>query len=315
MKILLTGSNGYIGSHLYSNLIKFHTIVRGIRVGSKNEDSSAKVIDFKTGQGMQNACEDIDCVIHCAYDSVDQFSNITAIQHLLKVISKSRVKKLILFGTFATYDNSSSEGISEISKKSFWNFKYLSVKNKIESLISEYLSVVGPGLEVVYLQPTIVTDGQGGWETFRRNLQIFDQITIPYGGLGYFNSIDRDQLSNAVIRSMEIKNSYFSEARSGFIKCLISGSEVKRWKEWLVEDSKIDGSKISISNLNQLNESYCKDLFLSVYYGGASALVNTRTFGVKKFSFKNYYSSGLDRITMRCAGLVDIGYAKYLGVL
>lgn len=314
MKILLTGSNGYIGSHLYSNLIQFHTVIRGVRHGFGIEKDE-KVINFKTGQGIYNACQDVDCVIHCAYDPLDHFSNVSAVNFLLKGISNTKVKKLILFGSFATYENTSSENINEITKKSGWNFKYLLVKNNIELLISEYLNTVKTDLEVVYLQPTIVTDGQGGWEKFRRNLHAFDKIFLPHGGAGIFNSIDRDELSNAIMKSLEIKRTYFSEARHGYIKCLISGSKVKSWREWLVEDPKIDTAKIFTSNANQLNEFYFKDLIYSLHYGGVVSLNNVREFS-RSFNLKNIYlPSGLDRVTLRCTGVVNIDFARYLGLL
>jgi putative NADH-flavin reductase len=315
MKILLTGSSGYIGSFLYAKLNEFHTVIRGVRHSVELEGDSEKVINFKSGQGLYDACKDVDCVIHCAYDSLDHFSNVSAIKMLLSTLSNTKVSKLILFGSFATYENSDLQSFNENTKTSKWKFKYLLVKNKIELLISEYLKTAKADLEVVYLQPTIVTDGQGGWEKFRRNLHAFDKIFLPYGGAGIFNSINREELSIAIIKSLEIKRTYFSEARHGYIKCLISGSKVKSWKEWLAEDPKLDAKKILTSNSNQLSEFYSKDLLYSLYYGGVASLLNGREFNRQHKLVNSYLPTGLDRVTLRCTNVVNIDYARYLGLL
>lgn len=319
MKILLTGSNGYIGKDLHNKLCKLHTIVRGVRTSLSSEDESVRIINFKTGQGMENACVGVDCVIHCAYDSKDHSSNLDAVRFLLKALCNSNVKKLILFGTFATYDNSSQNGINENTHKSPWNFKYTSVKTKIEDLLREYVKTTNPGLDVVYLEPAIVTDGEGGggWGKFRSRLREYEKIALPCDGLGMFNYITRDELSKVIINAIEIKKNYFKEARDGYIKCLISGESPKTWREWILEDEEIEPTNIISSNGNQLHELYLMDIILSMYYGRGRGFFKSRRLPDKilGYSKNNYYSSGLDRITLQCVGSVDVSYAKYLGLI
>lgn len=112
MKILLTGSHGFIGSHVHSYLKKKHNVFCLVR---KKQQRENKVIlcDLENFSELKKKINKIkfDAVIDCAWDGVEsalrnsqkQNKNILNIKNLLSSLNYQKLKYFISFGSQAEY--------------------------------------------------------------------------------------------------------------------------------------------------------------------------------------------------------------------
>ena len=129
-KILLTGSNGFIGSNLLQYLSKNYKIYVILRKKNKNKFKNKNInqIYFNNYEKLDKKLKliNVDVVIHCAthyiknHDQTDikklANSNILLGNILLENLKKMRVKKFINFSTvWENYDG---------KKDNFYNYNY-----------------------------------------------------------------------------------------------------------------------------------------------------------------------------------------------
>lgn len=65
--ILVTGGTGALGRQVVERLV---AAGQPVRIASRRPGDWA-VVDYKTGAGLENACRDVETIIHCAYAPLD----------------------------------------------------------------------------------------------------------------------------------------------------------------------------------------------------------------------------------------------------
>ena len=159
MKVLLTGSEGFVGKALSANLLDSGHEIDGID-RAKAVDPSYKLyrIDLKDQILLDPASYDV--VIHCAaakgdWDISDKEfyeDNVLATENLLNYVRKCEVKKIIHFSTVAIYSRDVTDG-SE-STKIEPDSVYGQTKLDSEILIRKYAEE--SGIPTVVLRPSVI---------------------------------------------------------------------------------------------------------------------------------------------------------------
>ena len=159
MKVLLTGSEGFVGKALSANLLDSGHEIDGID-RAKAVDPSYKLyrIDLKDQILLDPASYDV--VIHCAaakgdWDISDKEfyeDNVLATENLLNYVRKCEAKKIIHFSTVAIYSRDVTDG-SE-STKIEPDSVYGQTKLDSEILIRKYAEE--SGIPTVILRPSVI---------------------------------------------------------------------------------------------------------------------------------------------------------------
>lgn len=120
MKVLITGSNGFIGSYLASQLSKKNYVVKRYIRDKKKLQNNADDIFFTTSD-LEMALKEIDVVIHCAgksgpskdkrndWDSYHQANTIFT-KKVASLAAKNNVKKFIYLSTIKVYGEETLSG-------------------------------------------------------------------------------------------------------------------------------------------------------------------------------------------------------------
>lgn len=159
MKVLLTGSEGFVGKELVANLLASSHEVEGIdRAIAENHTYMLHRTDLRNE--ILLAPSSYDLVIHCAaakgdWDITDKEfydDNVVATENLLKYVRKCDVKKIIHFSTVAIYSRDVTDG-SE-STKIEPDSVYGQTKLESETLIRKYAEE--SGIPTVILRPSVI---------------------------------------------------------------------------------------------------------------------------------------------------------------
>ena len=159
MKVLLTGSEGFVGKVLSANLLDSGHEIDGIdRAKAVNPSYKLYRIDLKDQILLDPASYDV--VIHCAaakgdWDISDEEfyeDNVVATENLLNYVRKCEVKKIIHFSTVAIYSRDVTDG-SE-STKIEPDSVYGQTKLDSEILIRKYAEE--SGIPTVVLRPSVI---------------------------------------------------------------------------------------------------------------------------------------------------------------
>lgn len=130
MKVLVTGSNGYLGSVLCKELSEHGHQVHGIDSFMFNNDINeyARVLmgDIRNGYDLSNAIDDVDAVVHlaslvgdaaCNYNPMATFEiNFLASNMLASMCNHNYPKRLIFASTSNVYAGVKTHNITEITK-------------------------------------------------------------------------------------------------------------------------------------------------------------------------------------------------------
>jgi len=159
MKILVTGSEGFVGKVLIAQLLKSGHEVQGIdRVKTSGLEYKLYQLDLATEISLDATCYDL--VIHCAaakgdWDISDKEfyeDNVVATENLLNYVRNCEVKKIIHFSTVAIYSRDVTDG-SE-STKIEPDSVYGQTKLDSEILIRKYAEE--SGIPTVILRPSVI---------------------------------------------------------------------------------------------------------------------------------------------------------------
>ena len=159
MKILVTGSEGFVGKVLVAQLLNSGHEVEGIdRVKTSSLKYNLYQLDLATEISLEATCYDL--VIHCAaakgdWDISDKEfyeDNVVATENLLNYVRNCEVKKIIHFSTVAIYSRDVTDG-SE-STKIEPDSVYGQTKLDSEILIRKYAEE--SGIPTVILRPSVI---------------------------------------------------------------------------------------------------------------------------------------------------------------
>jgi len=181
LKILVTGSEGFVGKELVDNLLASGHEIEGIdRVEAVNLSYNRHRIDLKNEIVLDPASYDI--VIHCAAAKGDwnisdtdfYDDNVAATQNLIDYLRKCEVKKIIHFSTVAIYSRDVTDG-SE-STKIEPDSVYGQTKLDSEILIRKYAEE--SGIPTVVLRPSVIY----GRNNYANMFNLIQQLnrTLPF---------------------------------------------------------------------------------------------------------------------------------------
>lgn len=167
MKILITGGNGFTGSHLVKTLEnQGHTIkclVRKTSDLSRLNNCNVELIygEITDSEVINKAMEDIDIVFHlAAYVELGLVNvaemarvNVEGTRTILEIAKTKSISKMIYCSTIGIYGNSFGEIINETFQRQQKNFSsaYDRTKYEAQQLVNEF---VAAGLPVVSMMPS-----------------------------------------------------------------------------------------------------------------------------------------------------------------
>jgi nucleoside-diphosphate-sugar epimerase len=151
MKILVTGSAGFLGSHVVDSLIRKHSVdvvaVDDLTSGYKedvNQKARFKIMNLKNLDKMTSFLKGCGAVIHCA-ESEDSLYNVENTFFLLEAMRKSGVKRIVNISSGLVYGSGQlgmypvSEDVVELKSP---NTKFAASKLTQEILCNQFAKEV-----------------------------------------------------------------------------------------------------------------------------------------------------------------------------
>jgi len=252
MKILVTGSSGFIGNALIYRLSLKNYDVRGLyhnfKPVKKNDNVEYYKGDITDIGSLDKAVKGVDIVFHCAaklsdYGKRKDFLkiNFEGTKNLVELSQKYGVKRFIFLGHF-DYEDVDKIGYYSESKK--LAEKYLIEKNineKFPSIIIQPGNVYGPGRAVWVLFPL---------KAIKNN-----RIALIDDGSGIFLHTYIDNLVDALIKSINAKNAI------GKIIQITDGDNDTSWGNYLNSLAKLAGKKEINRNFSKKNALFIARIF------------------------------------------------------
>jgi nucleoside-diphosphate-sugar epimerase len=314
MRVAVTGSNGFIGSH-FVDAARGRFQVKAIQRRSGDGKVSGVQASLDDVQDLSSALQDCDAVVHCAHDGVNERANAIRAANLVQAAKNAGVRRMIAFGTFATYDNTGAT-ITETSPSCKARIPYISEKLRLESVLAGSLHTANSSLRVAFLQPTIVVGEGGSWDRFARRLQSTERILLPRAGNGVCNLVSVDSVVSAICACLEAADSSFGAER--MLKLLVSDNAPVTWAQWLNQSYGIPAERVEACNDNAWAENTKRNLLLAFRYSVlGDALMNLRQLRSSDasatvetprdewpISHPVYIPEGLDRLTLACRAVV-----------
>ncbi|MBN1644770.1 NAD-dependent epimerase/dehydratase family protein [Candidatus Woesearchaeota archaeon] len=157
MKILVTGSNGTIGTRLMEFLVKNNHDVVGLDIRknlwNKQVDKLTKTIDLRDENNLEKLDKDFDLIIHLAANPYVYLSVVNPVLahdnhnmtfNILEFARKNNIKKLIFASSRETYGNIDKEIINEEDVRiKNCESPYTSSKIGSEALVHAYTKCYG----------------------------------------------------------------------------------------------------------------------------------------------------------------------------
>lgn len=151
-KILVTGGNGFLGSYVVQEILRYpNTYVTILSNVEKENDIFDKRISFikadiRNEKEILDRVKNFDSVYHIAgnirTETTDNFQlhhdiNINGTLHMLRACHKNKIKRFIFISTSEVYGDKSKENITEEDEKEPTN-DYAKSKLKAEEYCKEY---------------------------------------------------------------------------------------------------------------------------------------------------------------------------------
>ncbi|NJM22862.1 MAG: NAD-dependent epimerase/dehydratase family protein [Richelia sp. RM2_1_2] len=216
MKALVTGANGFTGSHLVKALQQRGNSVVGLVRNSSNltrlKDTEIQLVtgDITDRNALRQGMKDVDTVFHTAafveLGLVDAAQmervNVEGTQAVLEVAKEMEISKMVYCSTIGVYGDTKGEVINETFKRTQENFSsaYDSTKYKAQQLVDNYAV---NGLPVVSVMPSGIlgADDPHFGPVFKLFLQ--GKLKFWVGGDRITGVVHVDDLVNAMILAAE----------------------------------------------------------------------------------------------------------------
>ncbi|MEO0770771.1 MAG: NAD(P)-dependent oxidoreductase [Cyanobacteria bacterium J06649_4] len=181
MKLLITGSSGFLGKYVVmAALERGHQVRAVVRPAtaitsiswSEHPNVEFVRLDLRRRAGIAEALSGIDAVIHLAASKAGDFyaqfgGTVLSTENLLMAMADADVKRLIAIGTFSVYDyinmrsGSLLDETSPLVKVPAWRDEYAQTKLLQEQLVKQFESEQG-GL-VTVLRPGVIYGRDNLW--------------------------------------------------------------------------------------------------------------------------------------------------------
>ncbi|MGF1675295.1 MAG: NAD-dependent epimerase/dehydratase family protein [Rivularia sp. (in: cyanobacteria)] len=216
MKALVTGANGFTGSHLVKALQQRGNSVVGLVRNSSNlirlKDTEIQLVtgDITDRNALRQAMKDVDTVFHTAafveLGLVDAAQmervNVDGTQAVLEIAKEMEISKMVYCSTIGIYGDTKGKVINETFERIQENFSsaYDSTKYEAQQLVDKYAAT---GLPVVSVMPSGIlgADDPHFGPVFKLFLQ--DKLKFWVGGDRITGVVHVDDLVNAMILAAE----------------------------------------------------------------------------------------------------------------
>jgi nucleoside-diphosphate-sugar epimerase len=318
--VAVTGGNGFIGSN-FVNMTRGRFRIKLIGRNVHHSDAPAARVLLSDEDRLFDALSDCDAIVHCAHTGVNESENSVWAVNLVRAAKRAGIRRIVSFGSFATYNNSGSV-ISSSTQSCKARIPYVVEKLRLEETYASLLRAEYPSMQLAFLQPAIVTGKGGSWDRFAINLQQARHIYLPNKGSAVCNIVQVEAVVGAISRCLEAPADFYERER--IPKLLVAQDAPLTWAEWLERDYGISSTRIQECNANPWAESFKRNLALSLRYSalgdilmrlkrsrmrkerhdqsGAGSLVNVNSIAESR-SF--YTPEGLDRLTLSCKAVVQ----------
>jgi nucleoside-diphosphate-sugar epimerase len=169
MKILVTGSSGFIGSHLVDRLIEKGEIVKGLDIRKPHRDDYEFLrVDVRNYAAVRRAMEGIKIVYHLAALTSHRLSlkkphaytdtNVLGTRNVLEACRKTNVQRLVFTSSSSIYGRPSDDelplketsplrpmgpyAVSKIAAEHYCHFYRRAYG--VETVVLRYFNVIGP---------------------------------------------------------------------------------------------------------------------------------------------------------------------------
>ncbi|MEM9922245.1 MAG: NAD-dependent epimerase/dehydratase family protein [Cyanobacteria bacterium P01_D01_bin.50] len=216
MKALVTGANGFTGSHLVKALQqRGNSVVGLVRKSSdlsrlKDTDIQLVTGDITDRKALRQAMENVDTVFHTAafveLGLVDEAQmervNVEGTQAVLEIAKEVEISKMVYCSTIGIYGDTNGEVVDETFERTQEDFSsaYDSTKYEAQQLVDNYAVI---GLPVVSVMPSGIlgADDPHFGPVFKLFLQ--GKLKLWVGGDRITGIVHVDDLVNAMILAAE----------------------------------------------------------------------------------------------------------------
>jgi len=214
LKILITGSSGFIGKYLTKYLASNNISVLGLSRSGKYVQGASRSLKWSLGDDIPiTILGDIDCVIHLAHDFKNRKSSefsASATISLIEKLNKFGIKKQIFLSSFSAGPWAQSNyGIS---------------KFRIEKSIKKFN-------RIIIVRPGLVIGNGGVFKKIKKIARLLPVIPLPDGGKGIVSIVKIENLSEFILKIIKYN------AQSNNLNYLIE-DERKTLKDIVIEQIK-----------------------------------------------------------------------------
>ncbi|MFW7266623.1 NAD-dependent epimerase/dehydratase family protein [Gluconacetobacter sp. Hr-1-5] len=228
MKVLVTGSNGFLGKAVV-NILGARPDMQVLATARQPNDNTLR-LDVTEDAAMQaRILHDVDCVVHCAVGGADVV--IAGTRKLLEACRIAGVRRVVLISSVSVYggaDGSVSEAAPRI--KGTWS-NYAGWKAMAEEVAEGF-----PALEIVILRPTIIYGPDSPlWVTdLERRIRSGYWGDFGSAGAGSCNLVHVDDVAAAVEAALVVR------AAAGQV-FNINGPDCISWNSWFQKVANLIG--------------------------------------------------------------------------
>lgn len=183
MRILITGSNGFIGGHLASSISAHgHRVVALSRSGT-SKTPEVDPFAWSMGQPVPKAAEhEVSCAIHLAHDFAGEEGARRTVDSTLRIVQQLRragVQRQLFFSSYSAGEHASS----------LYGRTKLAIENALRS-----------NPDIVLVRPGLVLGDGGIYQRIRKWAQWLPVIPLPDGGYGTVPVIGIQRLCEETLR-------------------------------------------------------------------------------------------------------------------